>query len=52
MDEGFCAKCGKRVSVPTTKSECERAPNCGPFRSENEVPDQVLDHSERCWHPC
>ena len=51
MDEGFCVKCGKRVTVPTTRNECEDSPECGPFRQEEWIPDEVLDGSERRWWP-
>ena len=51
MDEGFCVKCGKRVTVPTTPNECEYSPDCGPFRQEATVPDEVLDRSAEGWWP-
>jgi hypothetical protein len=51
MDEGFCSKCGKRVTVPTSKRECEASPDCGPFRQEATIEDDVLDHTQDRWHP-
>ena len=51
MDEGFCTRCGKRVTFPTTPVECEYSPHCGPFRQENTVPDDVLSGHEHAWHP-
>lgn len=51
MDEGFCTRCGKRVTVPTTREVCDAAPHCGPFESENTVRDEVLLHTARGWRP-
>lgn len=51
LDEGFCAKCGQRVTFPTTKTQCEDSPDCGPFQQENLIPDGVLDRTQRGWQP-
>jgi hypothetical protein len=51
MNEGFCAKCGKRVTFPTTSFECDQAPDCGPFRIEETVADDVLLETRRGWEP-
>jgi hypothetical protein len=51
MDEGFCTKCGKRVTFPTSKTECEESPDCGPFRAEATIADDVLDRTQASWQP-
>lgn len=51
LDEGFCVRCGKRVTHPTTRRECEQSPDCGPFRQEGSIPDDVLERSTADWHP-
>ena len=51
MDEGFCTKCGMRITTPTSKTECLESPNCGPFRQENVIPDDVLDRTKQGWRP-
>lgn len=51
LDEGFCTKCGLRVTIPTSSKHCDRSPACGPFLQENAIPDDVLDHSRRGWWP-
>ena len=51
LDEGFCTKCGQRVTMPTSRKQCGDSPDCGPFQQENAIPDEVLDHTRRGWWP-
>lgn len=51
LDEGFCARCGQRVTIPTSTEHCDRAPDCGPFRQGNVIADDLLNYTQRGWEP-
>lgn len=51
MNEGFCTKCGQRVTIPTSTKQCDDSPECGPFQQENAISDDVLDRTKLSWRP-
>lgn len=49
LGEGFCTKCGQRVTIPTSTRHCDHSPDCGPFRQESVIADDVLNHTQQGW---